>query len=338
MISSSLISLSICKGYRGFKLRGIALGVALVLAVALPASAHSRAGGNGSQAAAVANKAVSAASEPAATDKLRFDAASVRPSNRQSISLGAGNFLDPQSQAVPPKGGLFSWNVRLINLIVFGYDLRDSQMAQSVWEKLPNWAQNNRYAIETRAEGNPTRAEVREMVRSLLEERFQFAGHEEKRDGQVYALVVAKSGLRLKPHPEDAPCTLPLPKGYENQYPHIYPSYKDRPAHCGFFDRELGAAWERRYEMLDMTMQQIADSLETGSNSTAVDRTGLVGRYDAVLDFAAGGVPPDANTADEISLPAFPVALEKQLGLKLVKQTGTVDVFVIDHIGTLSEN
>jgi uncharacterized protein (TIGR03435 family) len=201
---------------------------------------------------------------------------------------------------------------------------------------LPKWAQSGCYAIEARAEGNPTRADVREMVRSMLEERFQFAAHMEKRPGEVYLLEVAKPGLGLKPHPEGAPCALPASLTDENKYPHAYPPYKQFPARCGYFNRELSRVGERRFEMLDMTMQQIADSL--GTPLAVVDRTGLEGNYDAVLDIGIDAAPQNPDTSDEIGLPTLLVALQKELGLKLEKQNAQVDYFVIDHIGTLSEN
>jgi uncharacterized protein (TIGR03435 family) len=196
------------------------------------------------------------------------------------------------------------------------------------------------FTIEARAEGNPTRADVRQMVRSLLEERFQFAAHFEKRDGQVYALVVSKPGLGLKPHPEGAACTLSSSQVDVKRYPHAYPPYKAFPPRCGMFNRELSHIGERRYEMLNLTMPQIADSVGSWLPLSVVDQTGLKGSYDAVLDFGPDQVSPNADsaTSDELGLPPLPVALEKQLGLKLVKQNAKVDVFVIDHIATLSEN
>jgi uncharacterized protein (TIGR03435 family) len=71
---------------------------------------------------------------------------------------------------------------------------------------------------------------------------------------------------------------------------------------------------------------------------SVLDRTGLTGHYDAVLDFGPEGVPPAGDSQDQIGLPPLLVALEKQLGLKLVKQNALVDVLVIDHIAPLSEN
>jgi len=266
--------------------------------------------------------------------KLSFDAASIRPG--QKFMIKGSDFLDPESNAAPPPGGLFSWNVPVLWLIDFAYDLRALPLKREAGSALPKWAQEEYYAVEARAEGNPTRADVRQMVRSMLEERFQFNGHLEKREGEVYALELVKPGLGLKPHPEGAVCMLSPTLMDENKYPHAYPPYKGVPPRCGVFNRELSHIGERRLEMLDVTMQQIGDSLMMPL--TVVDHTGLEGHYDAVLDFGPEGLSENPDTSDEIGLPPLPGALEKQLGLKLDKQKAQVDVFVIDHIGTLSEN
>jgi hypothetical protein len=211
-----------CKGFCSQRIcKAVALLV-LAITAALPASAQVQAGSSGSQAAA------SAAATPkvSTTGKLTFEAASVRPSTQRTI-IG-WEFLSHTSNAAPPPGGLFSWNVPLTFLILFAYDIRSQQESSSMMNSLPKWAQmpENSYAIEARAEGNPIRDDVRQMVRSLLEDRFQFAAHIEKRDGQIYALVVDKPASGLKSHPEGAPCTLSPSQTDENKYPHAYPSYK----------------------------------------------------------------------------------------------------------------
>jgi uncharacterized protein (TIGR03435 family) len=85
---------------------------------------------------------------------------------------------------------LFSWNVQLAWLVNFAYDLRGPQVGQRAGRPClsgqDEWA--TVYAVEARADGNPTRANVRQMVRSMLEERFQFTGQLEKREGEVFAL------------------------------------------------------------------------------------------------------------------------------------------------------
>jgi uncharacterized protein (TIGR03435 family) len=323
---------SVCKDLHECKLLRTSALLTLAIAVALPACAQLRAGETGGQAVASAP----ANRESSTTNKLTFDAASIRPSAQKFVVKGM-DFLNPAGDEAPPQGGLFSWNVSLPWLINFAYHLRNSQERRGAREALPKWAQDEWYTIEARAEGNPTRDDVRQMVRSLLEDRFQFAAHREKREGQVYALLVDKPGSGLKPHPEGAPCTLSALK--VDKYPHTDPSYDAVPARCGISSRELSHSGERRFEMLDVTMQQIADSLGLGLSPSVVDQTGLTGRYDAVLDFGPDGAPSNAgSSSDEIGLPPLPAALEKQLGLKLVKQNASVEVLVVDHIGTLSEN
>jgi uncharacterized protein (TIGR03435 family) len=90
--------------------------------------------------------------------------------------------------------------------------------------------------------------------------------------------------------------------------------------------------------MLNVTVQQITDSLGLGLPLLVVNETGLAGRYDAVLDFGPDDAPANADSSEAIGLPPLPGALEKQVGLKLVKQNAQVDTFVIDHIEKLSEN
>lgn len=269
--------------------------------------------------------------------KIAFDAASVRPST-QELPLKGADFLNPAGNAEPPQGGLFSWNVQLPWLINFAYDLRSSQMRRQAREALPKWAQESWFTVVARAEGTPSRNDVRQMVRSLLEDRFHFAAHTEKREGQAYSLLVAKQRLELKPHPEGAPCALSSSQTDENKFPNVNPSYKAVPAHCGVFGRELSHGGEHRLELLNVTMQQIADALGLGLPLSVIDRTGLAGRYDAVLDFGPDSVEPNADPSQTIGLPPLPGALEKQVGLKLVKQKGPVDAFVIDHIEKLSDN
>jgi len=246
------------------------------------------------------------------------------------------DFLDPGSEAAPQPGGLISWNAPLTVIIDFAYDLRSPQQRREAWQGLPKTEQEKWYTVEARAQGNPTRDDVRQMVRSLLEDRFHFAAHLEKRDAPVYALEVVKPGLGLKPHPEGAPCALSPLQMEENKYPDVFPPYKAVSAQCGITERLLGFGGGRRSEMLNVTLLQIADSLRAGM--PVVDRTGLTGRYDAVLDFTFNDLQENADSSVGNDFQPLPIALEKQLGLKLVKRSAPVDVFVIDHIGALEEN
>ena len=316
---------SSCQGPSENKVYKVAALLSLGIAVSLPVFAQSQTQPNAQQAAASAP----ANPEAGSANKLTFEVASVRPGQRGVIK--GVDFLDPVNKTAPPKGGLFSWNVPVGYLIYFAYDLRSSPLRRGVWEQLPKWTQGASYAIEARADGDPSREDVRQMVRSLLEERFKFTAHSGTHDGQVNELTVAKPGLGLKLHVEGAPCELTLPPTTW-----AYPPYKDFPVRCGIFDRELGK-YRRRIEMVDVTMSQIADTLSNHSLLSVVDSTGLTGHYDAILEYGPDMISPEVDSAEEVGSPVS-VALEKQLGLRLVKKNAPVEYFVIDHIEQPSEN
>jgi uncharacterized protein (TIGR03435 family) len=71
-----------------------------------------------------------------------------------------------------------------------------------------------------------------------------------------------------------------------------------------------------------------------------VDRTGIEGQFDFTLRFTITprfpGAPAPLQVEGEASEPTgspfLPAALEKQLGLKLAKKKGPVDVLVIDRV------
>jgi len=94
-----------------------------------------------------------------------------------------------------------------------------------------------------------------------------------------------------------------------------------------------------------MTMGQIASHLPSGGtlDRPVLDQTGLNGTFDARMEFAPqvvpriNGAPLPDFTPDEAAA-TFLEALQEQLGLKLVSQTGPMDVLVIDHIEEPSPN
>jgi uncharacterized protein (TIGR03435 family) len=66
-----------------------------------------------------------------------------------------------------------------------------------------------------------------------------------------------------------------------------------------------------------------------------VDRTGLTGLYD--IDFKAA--PPAGRVGGAQSeLPPISTALEDQLGLKLERARGQVDVLIVDRIQMPTDN
>ena len=70
-------------------------------------------------------------------------------------------------------------------------------------------------------------------------------------------------------------------------------------------------------------------------------RQGLSGNFDFIREWAPRpeNTPPAENQLIPDSVgPSFEEALKGQLGLKLVKQTGTVKEYLLDHIEQPSSN
>ena len=72
----------------------------------------------------------------------------------------------------------------------------------------PDWAGTQRYDIiattPARADQTFVSKEDKQMILGLLAERFKLITHIEKRDGPMYALVVAKGGVKLSPPTADS--------------------------------------------------------------------------------------------------------------------------------------
>jgi uncharacterized protein (TIGR03435 family) len=180
------------------------------------------------------------------------------------------------------------------------------------------------------------------MMQSLLQERFNLAIHTETRQLPVYALVQDKPGKlgpQLQPHPDSVPCS-DKPDKPTPAAPDTAP-----PPHCGMDGWRVNG--RLHFRMVDVSVEQIASllggaaGLIGGRDSRPIlDNTGLTGNFDANIEFVkdSGGPATEIGSDSDASGPTFTGALKNQLGLKLVKQTGPVPVFVIDHVEMPSAN
>jgi bla regulator protein BlaR1 len=295
-------------------------------------------------------KAQSLEAMEAAGIKMEFDVASVKP-NKSSDLQRYANF-PMGGNAWLPTGGLFSTkNIPLVIYIAFAYDLT----AQSKLFGLPAWVSNDRFDIEARAQGNPTKDQMRLMVQSLLADRFKLVLHHEARQLPVYALVLSKEGKtgpQLQPHEDDGSCATaaatankPPAPGTPPPVPLSAPSSTSGlqlpPLVCGsvFGGLPASAPGRVRFGAKGITMPLLARALPGGLDRPVLDRTGLSGNFDFAIEFTPqidGPLPP-GSTPDETG-PTFMEALQEQLGLKLESQTGPVDVIVIDHVEQPSPN
>lgn len=276
----------------------------------------------------------------ASASGLKFEVASVRPNksndkpsqNVQPTSGDAG-FL--------PTGGLYSTrNIALVSSISFAYSLTNKQLQQVV-EQAP-WTAEERFDIEARAEGNPTKDQYREMMRSLLADRFKLAVHFETRDVPIYALQLArpdKLGPQLRLHRADDPvCALP-----PAQWERSGVDSEGFPKFCGKGSMKPGAPGRMKSGGRDVPMSEFAAVMAGVGvvNRPMVDQTGIGGNIDYVLEWQMvreNVYPPSAEFHPDESAPTFQEALRDQLGIKMVPKKGPVEFFVIDHIERPSAN
>jgi uncharacterized protein (TIGR03435 family) len=215
-----------------------------------------------------------------------------------------------------PGGRLRVRNQSVRALIRTAYRVQDYQI---FWG--PGWIDSNRYDIEAKGAGNPPLLQVvGPMLQSLLEDRFKLRVHHETKELSIYALVVAKSGLQLRPSKEGS-CT-PYDPGY------IPPPGQKRPTTCGTL-----AIGKNTLEATMIGMKELTESLSYILGRTVIDRTGFTKRFDVHLEFAPGEAPPT-----EVVGPSLFTALQQQLGLKLESTKGPVDVLVIDEVEKPSAN
>ena len=284
-----------------------------------------------------------------AGSKMEFDVASVKQDTATpSRSTVNSNIpLGPQDMFSPTGGLLSATNWPLFQYMIFAYKLTPNQL-QDVQSQLPKWASTQRFDIQARGSGNPTKDQFRLMMQALLADRFKLKIHYETRQLPVMALVLDKPGKlgpQIQPHPADASCsTAPPPPGTGFQAP---------PTVAGGFPESCGAlnGWPSqnppgriRLGARNVTIEMLATSIDnpaTGIGRPVLDKTGLDGRYDFIMEFTPqfnGPLPPGVNFTPDESGPTFMEALREQLGLKLESQTGPVDVIVIDHVEQPSEN
>jgi uncharacterized protein (TIGR03435 family) len=286
--------------------------------------------------------ACTAAFGQAAGAKPAFDVASVRLSRPDAPLRGQELLMSFTPDAI--QNGLLSLNAPVSSFIIFAYHLTDTSSFRPLYEQLPPWAQTSHYVIEARAEGSPSRDQMRLMMQSLLEDRFKLKTHVETKPAVVYDLVLekpGKTGPQLHAHDEARPC---VARPAETERPAAGAA---APVYCGVDIVPMEG--HLRLRVAGMSMPAIANFLGGAAgyiggmeNHPVVDQTGLTGRYDLTLDFARASEPSADATASSADIrsvgPAVGDALKSQLGLRLVEKKGMASRLVVDHIEPPSAN
>jgi uncharacterized protein (TIGR03435 family) len=245
-------------------------------------------------AALVALACCGAWAQPAA-DSPAFEVASVKPSPPP-----AGRFAFSTMRGGPGSDNPTRFEGRSVTLEF----LLSRAYGVSGWQIVgPDWIFQEKFDIDAKVPSGATREEFRAMLGNLLAERFKMQIHRDAKEMTLYSLTVAKGGEKLTPHVE-----APQPGG--------------NPA------RATGGAPKGCLQKYGADLEWLVASLPGYLGAPVRDDTGLKGNYDITLCWVVGApsAAPDTDTGPDLF-----VALQEQLGLKLERKKGPLEMVVIDH-------
>jgi uncharacterized protein (TIGR03435 family) len=289
-----------------------------------------------------------------------FDAASVKIGG-PDFTPGV-NFQMKGGPGTADPGRITYTHVNLRALLMKAFDVKFDQIAGQPWMREGHVEDS--YTITATMPPDTTKENFQLMLQNLLIERFQMKLHHETRNFPGYELSVAPGGPKLKPTEQDPSAVSPVASGIPTK-PQFNPdgSFKFPPGPqtaVRFGKGEEHAQFQAR-SIADLA-SQLGSSLNQALNADpgapqprVIDKTGLTSKYDFTLEFDCPGCigltaamranmplladrggaeapPADATQDPGSGLPNIFNALEKQLGLKLVRVKDVpVDVIVIDH-------
>ena len=264
---------------------------------------------------------------------VAFDAASLKVAETGlPIANGA---LQMKGGPGTNDSGRMSWGrVQLRTLLMKAWEVEDYRIVG-----LPPNRGSGTFAVTATMPPETTKQQFQLMLQNLLIERFQIKLHHETRVYPGYDLVVAPGGAKLKAVDPDAPeLWLTGKPEYDKDGFMILPPGHSHAIALGAEGTHANFQSWTLAEFMPFLRGFISDSV--GSTSHVADKTSLTGTYDFRLAFnprnddstvVARGESVTVG-ADDSALPDLFKALEKQMGLKLVKSKGfPLDTIVIDH-------
>jgi uncharacterized protein (TIGR03435 family) len=227
-----------------------------------------------------------------------FEVASIRPATERVE-------FERDGQIAALHGTLRMRGVSVSACVAFAYGISTSQVLG------PASLTDKRYDIIAKAEPNTPETQLRQMLQSLLAERFHLTLHHGQKEMRGYVLTVFANPPRdpAKFHPSAA----------EGEF------YRQNSA-TGTVARNI-------------TMQQFAEFLSSPLEGPVADQTDLPGHYDLQLEFARY---VDLTPTDQSALPGVAyvlnAALKGELGLQITPRRTNFEVVVVDHVEYPSPN
>jgi uncharacterized protein (TIGR03435 family) len=270
----------------------------------------------------------------------RFEVASVHPGMEPGPAVESGRHVG--TRVVGDRVDIGS--ASLLQLIMTAYSVKGTDVAG------PDWIRDYSHAfdIQARLPSGATAAQLPEMLRTLLEERFKLTVHRETKLRSGYALVVAPSGLRLQPSVPESDAQERASDQDKNAAGRGL-----RRSSEGISGTMQGPYGAQRVSVSNgilhmewsaMTTKGLAESLAGTLGQPVVDMTDLKGTYNVALEYAQRDVAPSARAApatggagsNDLAAvePPFASVFEavNKLGLRLEGRKVPVEQLVIDHV------
>ncbi len=238
---------------------------------------------------------LSAASGQTADSRPTFEAAVIKPNDSASGS----------SSSHGSKSQVIIVNNSLRRLVERALTIKPFQLEG------PAWMDNVHFDISAKFPIDTTDQDHILMLRTLLEDRFGLKYHEDKKEMSGYALVVSKSGFKLKPV----------------------------DAAGGPGSSTNGNGKDATFKATAMTMPALADYLARQTNTVVVDKTGIAGAYTFEMKWSVLADRADIKPGDADPGPTLFTVLPEVTGLKLQTEKVSTPIFIVDKLERVpSEN
>ena len=261
----------------------------------------------------------------------RFEVASIKPNTTDE-------FRGARLQTLP-GGRLSITNTPLFMIIAAAYKVPFQSMRISGG---PAWIRSEKYDIEAVAgvESLPPNLSQRArndrmmlMLQALLADRFGLTVQHNTKEVPAYAVLVARSGLKLQKSKDD-----------EKDCP-------DQPAQGALGCHNFVGGMGRGMTAEAVSIADIASWVENWADRPVVDKSGIAGLFALKTDGwvpmrptpprqTGASAPPGAGVAEDLSDPFRPTLFTvfDQMGLKLEAQKLPVDAYVIEKVERPSQN
>jgi len=220
-----------------------------------------------------------------AEPRLVFEVASVKPSDEASKKPMGWQYDDARVSYT---------RANLKVLVMDAYNVQYYQL------DAPSWFETQHYDVSAKIPDGASQDQVAPMLQTLLTERFRMTLHRETRNEPAFALVVGKSGPKLR-------------NSVETGEPAV-------TVNDGHFE------WRRA------TMAWFAQRLSGLTGRPVVDMTGLSGKFDITLELTPSELAGLRSAATAVESQEGTSIFEalRAIGLKLEARRMPIDHLVID--------